>query len=230
MGKVAKMKAVKEKKKTAKKKTVKKIKEKDTSVTSVKFYVYGYGREMCCTELSPAQYKYWKEKFDDEDCDASRELTDHVWDFDYMEEPKDYEFGKWYDCDDMLHMERPNFTSSNRLTLTIFKDGEQQEELDFYVSDNQIKKKYGEELNLNKKCYKGRAFLFTASSDKGSYLEGQFSLPPGEKFNLKKLKLVVDYIVDGHYITDIIYDGEILENEGSLSSTGKGFDADIIWK
>lgn len=225
MGKVAKMKAVKDKKTATKKEKV-----VDTSVTMIKFYVYGYGREMCCAELTPEQYKYWKAKYDDENCEARSELVDHVWNFDYCDETKDYEFGRWYDCDNMLHMERPHFTSSNRLSLIIFKDGVEQEELEFYVSDNQIKKKYGEELNLNKKCYKGRAFLFTASSDKGSYLEGQFSLPPGEKFNLKKLKLAVDYIVDDHYITDIIYDGEILENEGCLSSTGKGFDADIIWK
>ena len=224
MGKVAKMKAVKETK-TAKKKI-----EKDTSVRTIKFYVYGYGREMCCTELTPIQYKYWKKKFDDEDCDASRELSDHVWNFDYMNEPKDYEFGKWHDCDDMLHMERPSYSDSNRLSLIIYKDGVQDQELEFCVTDKKIKKSFGVELDLKDKHYKGKAFLFTASSDKGSYLEGSFTLPEGEKFDLKKLSLSVDYIVDGQYVTDIIYDGEFLDNEGSLSSTGKGFDAEIIWR
>lgn len=229
MGKVLKMKAVKDKK-ISKKTAPKKEEVSDTSVTTIKFYVYGYGREMCCTQLTPEQYKYWKAKFDDEDCDANSELTDHVWNFGYDDLPKDHEFGKWYDCDSMLHMERPSYSESSRLSLIIFVDGVQQEELTFEVTDKKIKKSFGVELDLKDKFYKGKAFLFTASSDRGSYLEGQFSLQPGEKFDLKKLRLDVDYIVDGKYVTDIVYNDETLDNEGSLSSTGKGFDAEIIWR
>lgn len=229
MGKVLKMRAVKDKK-ISKKTAPKKEKVEDTSVTTIKFYVYGYGREMCCTELTPEQYKYWKAKFDDENTDASSELQDHVWNFEYSDTPKEHEFGRWYDCDDMLHMERPHYSDSNTLTLNIYKDGVYQEELTFNVTDKKIKKSFGVELDLYDKHYKGKAFLFTASSDKGSYLEGEFSLQPGEKFDLKKLRLDVDYIVDGKYITDIVYNDETLDNEGSLSSTGKGFDSEIIWR
>ena len=227
MKKVIKMKAVKDKK--VSKKTAPK-KEEDTSIRTVKFYVYGYGREMCCTELTPEQHKYWKAKFDDENSDASSELQDHVWNFGYDEEPKDYEFGRWYDCDSMLHMERPHYDASNKLTLEVYKDNTLEEEITLDVTDKKIKKEIGVELDLYNPTYKGRSFLFTASSDKGSYLEGMFNLEMGEKFDLKKLKLIVDYIVDGKYITDISYNGETLDNEGCQSSTGKGFDSEIFWR
>lgn len=192
----------------------------------IKFDIYGYGGEHCVTELDKKQLKYWKKKFDDDAYEARQELRDHLWDYEDGDEIPDTHFGKWYDQGSIVHAERAFYESSN-LVLSVFRDDEEIETIDIPVTDQSIKKEFYDEFVPNPKKDKGKAYLHTYSSDRGSYCHGEFELPDGQQFQLSKLSLVVKHLFDHLIVWNICYDGEYLDDEGCYDSIGKGFEAEI---
>lgn len=192
----------------------------------IKFDIYGYGGEHCVTSLDKKQLKYWKKKFDDDAYEARQELRDHLWDYEDGDEIPDTHFGKWYDQGHIVHAERAFYESSN-LVLSVFKDDEEIENIDIPVTDQSINKEFYDEFVPNPKKDKGKAYLHTYSSDRGSYCHGEFELPEGQKFQLSKLSLVVKHLFDHLIVWNVCYDGEYLDDEGCYDSIGKGFEAEI---
>lgn len=193
----------------------------------IKFDIYGYGGEHCVTELDKKQLKYWKKKFDDDAYEASQELRDHLWDYEDGDEIPDTHFGKWYDQGSIVHAERAFYSESSRLIINVFKDDDEIESIDIPVTDQSIKKEFYDEFVPNPKKDKGKAFLHTYSSDRGSYCHGEFELPEGQKFQLPKISLIVKHLFDDLIVWNICYDGEYLDDEGCYDSIGKGFEAEI---
>lgn len=201
-----------------------------TDVYKINFHVYGYGKENCVTEMTDTQYKYWKAKFDDEDCDAKSELSDHLWNFGYDEEPEDTHFGKWYDQDDIIHDEKAYYSESSVLKVTVYKNGDYVEEIEIPVTDKKLEKSFYDEFVPNKKENKGKGYLYTGSVDRGGYSEGSFELEPGEVFDKKNLSILVGKVFDQQFVWDICYGYYgALDDEGCQSSTGKGFDVDVYF-
>lgn len=202
----------------------------ETDVYKIDFHVYGYGKENCVTEMTDTQYKYWKAKFDDEDCDAKSELSDHLWNFGYDEEAEDTHFGKWYDQDDIIHDEKACYSDSSVLNVKVYKNGDYVEEISIPVTDKKLEKSFYDEFVPNKKDNKGKGYLYTGSVDRGGYSEGSFELDPGDVFDKKKLSIIVGKVFDQQFVWDICYgDYGILDDEGCQSSTGKGFDVDVYF-
>jgi len=201
-----------------------------TDVYKIEFHVYGYGKENCVAEMTDTQYKYWKAKFADEDCDAKSELSDHLWNFDYDAEAEDTHFGKWYDQDDVLHEEKAYYSDSSVLNVTVYKNGEHVDEITRNVTYKGLEKSFYDEFVPNKKNNKGKGYLYTGAVDRGAYCEGSFELDPGEVFDEKKLSIIVGKVFDQQFVWDICYgDYGILDDEGCQSSTGKGFDVDVYF-
>lgn len=199
------------------------------SVYKIKFDIYGYGAENCVTSLTKEQIAYWKKKYKEDEYDAQQELKDHVWNYEYDEDIPETHFGKWYDQDSIVHAERAYYGESSRLILTVMKDGEEIEEIDIPVTDSKISKEFFDEFVPNKKKDKGQAYLYTHSSDRGSYCHGEFEIPDNKPFDLKKISLIVKNLFDEAFVWNICYDGEYLEDEGCYDSIGKGFDAQIYF-
>jgi BRCT domain type II-containing protein len=195
----------------------------------IKFDIYGYGAENCVTSLSKEQIAYWKKKYKEDEYDAQQELKDHVWNYEYDEDIPETHFGKWYDQDSIVHAERAYYSESSRLIITVMKDGEEVEEIDIPVTDSKIKKEFFDEFVPDKKRNKGEAFLWTHSSDRGSYCHGEFEIPDGKPFDVSKVTLIVKNIFDDAFVWNLCYDDEYLEDEGCYDSTGKGFDANIYF-
>jgi hypothetical protein len=190
--------------------------EPTKSKYKIKFYIYGYGAENCIEELNETQIKYWKNKFKKDSYEAGEELQNHVWDYDYVSDIPDTHFGKWYDQDGVLHAEKAYYSDSSRLRIDVYKDGEYLEEYEIPVTDDKIKKSFYDEFVIdkkNKKQYKGRAFLYCNSSDRGGYCEGEYELNEGEVFNISKIELMVGKVFDSNFVWDVVYDGECLEDE-----------------
>ena len=198
----------------------------------IKFYIYGYGAENCIEELNETQIKYWKKRYKEDSYEADQELQDHVWNYDYESEIPDTHFGKWYDQDGVLHAEKAYYSDSSRLKISVYKDGEYLLEYEIPVTSRKIKKKFYDEFVVkakDKKQYKGKAFLYCNSSDRGGYCDGTYELNEGEVFDISKIELSVGKVFNSKFVWDVIYDGEYLEDEGCLDSTGKGFDSKIYF-
>lgn len=221
-------------KKVVPKKTKKEIvKTTDESTTpvqySIKFHVYGYGKENCVQELNDVQKKYWKKKFDEDEYEACDELKDHVWDFDYTEDPADTHFGKWYDQDSILHDEKASYSQSSILNVTVLRNGEEVETIEIPVTDKKLKKSFSDEFVPNKKKNKGKAYLYTGSTDRGIYCDGSFDLEEGDVFDKSKLSINVGKIFNDEFVWDVCYDQECLMDEGCSDSIGKGFDCELFF-
>jgi hypothetical protein len=61
------------------------------------------------------------------------------------------------------------------------------------------------------------------------YCYGETELEDGEVFDKSKLSISVGKVFNDQVVTDICYDDMELDNEGCYDSTGKGFDAEIIF-
>ncbi len=193
----------------------------------LKYYVYGYGGEHCIASLDKTQIDYWKKKYKEDSYDASQELQDHVWNADWDDEVPPTHFGKWYDNDNCMHEEKVYYSESSRLCIQVYKGDDQIEDFEIEVTDKSLKKHFHEEF-VPKKT-KGTAYLWCRSSDRGMYCYGETELEEGEVFDRSKLSISVGKVFNEQIVTDINYDGMELDNEGCYDSTGKGFDADIIF-
>lgn len=195
----------------------------------IKFDIYGYGAENCVTSLSKEQIAYWKKKYKEDEYEAQQELKDHLWNYEYDDDIPETHFGKWYDQDSIVHAERAGYSESSRLMITVLKDGEEVEEIDIPVTDSKIKKEFFDEFVPSKKRNKGEAYLWTHSTDRGSYCHGEYEIPDGKPFDLSKITLIVKNIFDEGFVWNLCYEDEYLEDEGCYDSTGKGFDANIYF-
>ena len=195
----------------------------------IKYYIYGYGGEHCISSLDETQLAFWKKKYKEEPYEASQELQDHVWNSDWGAEVPPTHFGKWYDNDNCLHEERAYYSQSSRLCVEVYKGDDQIEEFEIEVTDKSLKKHFHDEFVPNKKKEKGNAYLWCRSSDRGMYCYGETELEEGEVFDKSKLSISVGKVFNEQIVTDICYDDMELDNQGCYDSTGKGFDAEIIF-
>lgn len=210
-------------------KTKKKVSTKQLDTYKIKFHIYGYGKENCVQQLTQEQSDYWKPRFDDEDIDGHGELKEHLWEYDYIEDIPDTHFGKWYDQDDILHMERAYYSDSSFLNISVYKNDEFVEEISLPVTSRKLKKDFYDEFTISKRRNKGESYLYTGSVDRGGYCDGSFTLPEGEVFDIKKISINVGKIMNERFVMTVCYDGEGLEDEGCLDSIGKGFDVDVYF-
>lgn len=202
----------------------------ETNVTyKIKYHIYGYGSENCVDQLDEKQLKYWKKKYKEDAYDAEQELKDHVWDYDYSSEIPETHFGKWHDISGIVHEEKVSYSESSKLNIEVYKNDELIDTIEISVTDKKIEKKFRDEFVPNKKAHKGKAYIYCRSVDRGLYCYGETQLDDGVVFDLSKISLNVGKIFNDQFVMDIIYDGDYLEDEGCYDSTGKSFDAEIIF-
>lgn len=211
--------------KASKKDIIKKVKDQ----YKIKFFIYGYGKENCIQELTKKQLKYWKQRFDCEDCDATQELRDHLWDYEYDDEIPKTHFGKWYDQNNVVHAEKAFYDESSILNVVVFKNGDEVETIEIPVVDKKLKLNFYDEFVPTDKTHKGKAYLYAGATNRGGYCEGEHELADGEKFDRKKLGLNIGRLFGSQFVWDVCYDGESLMDDGCIDSIGKGFDAEIIF-
>ena len=195
----------------------------------IKFHVYGYGGENCITELDKKQITFWKKKYKEDSQEAKSSLEDHLWSYKQDDELPPTHFGKWNDQDSILHAERATYSDASRLNISVYKEDKEIESFEIAVTDNKIRKEFFDEFVPNKKKEKGTAYLYSHSSDRGSYCNGEYILPEGKTFDLSKLTLLCGKLFNDYFIWELSYDNEILEDEGCSDSKGKGFEAEIYF-
>ena len=126
----------------------------------------------------------------------------------------------WFECDELGHFYGGDLGCKIYLT---HPDGEMET---FYIEDAEIDSK--EEIYAM--TVTGTT-VSCVSCEKGTIKLGTVELEDNEKFDIKKLKLIVSEVMcpDSYYelVTDWSYDNKTIDDEGPADTTGKGFEVEI---
>lgn len=179
--------------------------------------LWGYGGEVVLGTVDKKVWDYFR--------DHRIDLGDYACDSDFGEElnvPEDcqpFYPGQWHDCDNLYHGWG---VSKNAGTLQIENDkGE-------VVYERELDSLDGCDVNIS--CCEeawiemkgpGSHVFYNYSSEKGTFFEGTIELK--SPFDPEKLYINYDEVEGEELVTNVEYDGEMIENFGG-DTTGKGYD------
>ena len=189
----------------------------------MKIQLWGRGGEIVVGSITTEQYVYWSLRNDEDDS----EFSSMIWG-DELEDEHSEELllGSWYEIDNIAHENGPAVDSTmvkvmrDDETTTLYeKDlfliAEESEEDDFFME--------GKEEYFSHTDHKYGFWAF----DYQKGLFGEYDVP-GDTFDPKLLRVHTVDIEGNYLVVGIQYDGNELEENGSLSTDGKSFDWGII--
>ena len=202
------------------------IQEQEDLIARLKFTprtyrisLWGYGGETVMGTVSRKIYDYFKYR--------RLDLADYAWNYDYADDhniPEEFQPfppGSWYECDDIAHT---NGVARDGGTLQI------DDELGNTVIQESLEAFDGGENSLEWCCDdeawidgqpNGTVVFIGKSNEKGTFFEAD--LPLTEPFDVTKLQLTYDDVDGDELITQVIYNGEEIDNWGG-STDGKSSD------
>ena len=189
----------------------------------MKIQLWGRGGEIVVGSITTEQYVYWSLKNDEDDSEFSNMIMGDELEDEHSEELL---LGSWYEIDNISHENGPAVSDtmvkvmSDDETTTLYEKNleliaEESEEDEFFME--------GKEEYFNNTNHKYGFWAF----DYQKGLFGEYDVP-GDTFDPKLLKVHTVDIEGNYLVVGIQYDGNELEENGSLSTDGKSFDWGII--
>lgn len=211
--------------------------------------LWGYGGESAYLELTKKQYEFWKEK-DEEDFDTTMSYMNDVQDegkpewvpdeMDFMKDD-DNDYRPWYEAPtEFCHQYGVEYGSA-RITVEEIESGEYNaksinevidgeelqalldgimEEHDYEIELTEMGVAEGTDEQPDYVCQ-------FYSAEKGTFFEGIIETVGA--FDIKKIKVFTEEFPNGEdIVTNIVYDGQDIENQGG-DTNGKGYSVHL-WK
>jgi hypothetical protein len=201
---------------------------------TVSLTLWGYGGEYATGKLTEEQYNYWKDK---EESDIVMHCTN--WDEDspeqkaIPEEAKFVEDASWYETKGQLdHMSGVEFDDHCHITVStadIVPASDKAEIFDEPLGFH-LEEDFGVQIDSSAESYANEKedvdyYFWMCSAEKGTFFQGQFLLR--EPFDPSKLKITTCDFEGVDIVTDVEYDGELIEGYDGYDTTGKGYYANI---
>lgn len=200
------------------------IEEQEKLLATLKFTpcsynisLWGYGGEIVMGTVRREIFDYFKKR--------RISVPDFAWDYDAVEELNipdsmlPFDPGSWYDCDDLGHA---SGVSRDSGTIQITNENGET------VLERPLESLDGTDIGL---CCDNEAWVSMVSpgevvfvgrsNEKGTFFEGEIQLTA--PFDPEKLELVYDDIDGEEFITNVMYNGEDIDNFGG-STDGKSSD------
>jgi len=229
----------------------------EDSKNTVKIYIGGYGGEFVLGNITEEQHEYWTAL-------GSEELEKYCWDAcDYVEEnriPEDMDFLEgegWHECDNIEHCygcdlenayididlpggeETINYDDAYAIRDK-YEDAEEKafDDIgkDYWLDDLMIR----EEKEIytsegNNYCYEPGHYFTAYSSEKGGFIDCEFELPEGHKFDERRLVFNTIDLDGSDFLNSISYimpdddpeDPTELDSMGG-DTTGKGWECNMF--
>jgi hypothetical protein len=206
--------------------------------------LYGYGGESSYISVTKDAYDFWEDLADDVDSTLRNWMLDDESDFKVPDKAnflteygKDKDMAPWYGAMDEFEHSFGVELNSARVIINETGDTENDAEVLHELVDDEDLKEYllsfeedDDPADLIQYGEADTGEQYTVqfmSTEKGMFFDG--FIESAEEYDAKKLKVTVfEYPNGEEIVTDIVYDGEEIENSGG-DTVGKGYSA-YIWK
>lgn len=183
--------------------------------------ISGRGGEVVLGRVKREIYDYFEEnEVDIEEYASNWDNEQNV-----PEEFQPFEPGSWYDCDDLAHNCGP---SVDYCYITVMDDNQvvlyDSLTLDAFM-DLGAEQTQDEEVYPSNELSDGEAYFYGQSHEKGHFIAVEFE---AEAFDPAKLVFATGDYDGWELVTGISYDGNSLDDQGDLSTTGKSSEFGLV--